>query len=321
MACLPPWHYRILEVYAQTKRYGKWSVHGCPQAWNARTVPCKPENMRAKVEAAITTAGLWSGPLPLETYALARNIISEVGSPSDGATPEELVAIAEAAVNRRNYDPKRHPDILSQVTYKDSSGARWFGRQSGTNPAAASVQDPEFVHIWVAHQVLTGQIPQFAKGGSLYFDAVTQDAVRRKCLARGSTDCSMAASSVIKSWTADGDATWVGPLLGINPRRLMLFIHGKPSRTAYKTPAGKAHWAAMREAALAAIESTDPDERKTVYNLPPCAGAGPQNPGTRSVAGAMVAILGVTGAAFAVAYFSKVWKTTRYLPKPRRVGV
>lgn len=310
MDCLPAWHYQILEVAARSKALGQVKVPGCPQSLGERdTVPCRPEHMRQHVEQVLVAGGWWQGPISMTQYALARNLMSEVGP---DATPEEMVAIAEAAVNRQRYQPDKWPTVERQLM-KDGE---WFGKQRGQNPAASTSQDPYFVHFYVAALVLAGVTGNFTRGANLYFDSVTQNAVRRKCLAQGKTDCATEAHDVLENWTRGGESYWVGPLPGINPRRLLLLVSGRPARAAYKTPEGKERWRQMREASLRAIDSTGPDERRTVYDLPPCGAAGPASPKAIAVAGALAAVVGVGGAAIAALHFARVWR----MSKPARLS-
>lgn len=306
--CLPAWHYQILEVAANTKGYGQWKVKGCPAAQGAiDDVPCRPEVLRSRVEAQLHAAGLWTGTLPLAVYALARNIMSEVGQ---DATPEEMVAVVEAAMNRQKYQADKWPTIESQLL----RNGQWFGKQRGQNPVASTSQDPYFVHFYVAQLVLSGATHDFTRGANVYFDAVTQDAVRRKCLASGKTDCAKSAHDVFSSWTAEGEAYWVGHLPGIDPRHMMLFVSGRPARKVYRAPGGHTLWSTMRQAALAALGSNGPDERKTSYDLPPCAGAGKDSERFRRTVAYWSAGLGFVGAVFASVYFARAWHLSKPIP-------
>ncbi len=305
MPCLSQWHYTILEAKERGRGVGQLKVPGCPQSLgNVDVVPCAPETMRAAVEAQLRKAGLWSGTLSLGVYGLARNLMSEAGR---DATPEELVALGEAAMNRGWPEEKR-------VLMRDGSR---FSKQRGSNPAASTSQDPYFEHIVAAHLVLARQTGNFAAGATHYFDSVAQDAVRRRCIAAGTPpdDCAKSALEVLESWTAGGAAMWIGPRPGIDPRYQMFLISGNAVRASYKTVEGRKVWEHQLAAAKAALAAKGPDQRTGVYDLPPCAGAGMSSSGTRTFLAIAAAAMGAIGTTLATAYLARVWRLKRpYTP-------
>jgi hypothetical protein len=233
--------------------------------------------------------------------------MSEMGGMEDKTPPEVWVAIAEAAVNRQRSRPDKWKVIEDELMHTDASGAKWFGKQRGQNPAASTSQDPEFVHFYIADLVLRGQTGNFARGAVMYFDPKVQDEVRAACKARGHGDCDPSAKSVIASWTGDGGALWVGPgLPGINPRRMLLFWDRATSLRVYRT---QPIFFAERLAQTYAAIVTDHHEDETVWDLPACEGVRP-SPIMRLVSGA-AAMAGVAGALFAGSYLWSVYHRGR----------
>jgi hypothetical protein len=184
--------------------------------------------MRAHVEGQLLASGLLPGPgsLSLAAYGVARNIAAEVGSGA-GSTPEEKVAIAEAAINRaRSYSS------VVRMLLKDG---KWFGRQWGRNPPVATSQDPTLEELYVAQLAVTGQTGGFARGASHYYDPRAQDEGHARDPARYTKD----ARGIYESWTQGGLA-WVGDLPGIDPRRLFLLKKASGSAWQAAYTAGKA---------------------------------------------------------------------------------
>lgn len=175
---------------------------------------CSPESMRAKAEADARASGLWTGfkALDLATYTLARYVTSEVG---DG-TPEEIVAVGEAAVNYA----KRHklPDgVLSLLLYRQPVGHPNRGAYGpihgpgGTSTApygrwAATSQDPTMLTLLLADMVMNGQSGDFADGA--------EDQVGMEYMSD--------PVGKVRSQAAEMKY-WVGPLAGVNQQRTFLF--------------------------------------------------------------------------------------------------
>lgn len=295
--CLPSWHASVLE--AKRRHRGRFGLAAC-QANEAGIVGCDPEAMRAAVERMLHQAGLYPPykRLSMDVYAVARNIASEVG---DG-TPEEQVAIAEAAVNRFRMDPGRWGTIPRMMMID----RRRFARQRGTNPPVASRQDPSWQNLYVAELVLGGDTVNFARGATIYFDSVSQRAAHNRCIQEGRPDCPKSAGEVYESWTTGGSKmVWVGPLPGIDPRFLMLLRHDG-TREAYQTPQGRELWQQMYRAGREALAYRGRDLRDQTGQLPYCAGGG--SPAQRHDAAAAIII----GAAGALAGGFGVWAAVRY---------
>jgi len=170
--------------------------------------------MRAAAEAKLRKLGYWTGgKMPLTVYTGARYIASEVGS----GTPEEKVAVLEAAVHRAELEKLR--DINSLLLYRQSSSSPNYGYYgpihgpSGVSSApygrwAATSADPGIDDLLIAQFVLSGKARNFSRGaddqlGMEYFDN---------------------PASVIKKNAAQNDY-WVGPLPGVDFWHTFLFTH------------------------------------------------------------------------------------------------
>jgi hypothetical protein len=167
--CLPWWH-----EYVETITKGRQFVLKSGCAVNAQgNVACTPENLRKNAEAQLKAIDWWpkNRPLTLETYTLARYMASEVGS----GTPEERVAVGEAAVNRAKLQ-KLPKGILSLLLYRQGNPSHpnygWYGPihgEAGVQTApygrwAATSRDPSVGDIILAELILAGLTDNFNRG-------------------------------------------------------------------------------------------------------------------------------------------------------------
>jgi hypothetical protein len=198
--CMPAWHSAVIAADA---RWGSTKIaSGCPVGEDGN-ISCRPEAMRADAEKQTSRLGLMSR-LPMDVYALARNIQSEFGS----GTPEERVAIAYSTINRAKRDGD---SVAAHVMHHTS---RTFGRQTGSIRPVSTAQDPTAGDILLANMILSGEIQDFTHGATHYFDRVAQDASSRS---------TKSGLEVYDSWSSGGDKlTWVGHLPNVRPWRLLL---------------------------------------------------------------------------------------------------
>jgi hypothetical protein len=155
---LPWWHHK----------WDRWRdvkvSSGC--ATSGGRVQCDPDDMRAKAQKKLEALGVWRGPLSLATYTLARYIASEVGS----GTPEEKVAVAEAAVHRVTLENLRDVNSLLLYRIKGSAGYGAYGPIHGSSMDApfgrwaATSRDPDVDDLLIADFVLTGRSQNFSRG-------------------------------------------------------------------------------------------------------------------------------------------------------------
>lgn len=161
--CYPWWHNELLS-FPKTPIASGYSVN------SAGNVPASPEALRAAAEGKAQRAGLWPAgkPLPLVVYTLGRYLASEVGSGS----PEELVAVAEAAYNKARQRKQTVNDLL--IYTANSSNRGYYGPihgSSGTTSApygrwASTSRDPTARTLAAAELVLSGKSDNFAKGAT-----------------------------------------------------------------------------------------------------------------------------------------------------------
>jgi hypothetical protein len=194
-------------------------------------VNCYPEQMRAAAEAKMRQLGYWRkrDPLPLAVYTLARYTSSEVG----GGTPEEKVAVAEAAIHRATGTATapgwyaNDPDPVSSLLlyHRHSQGTSghpnygWYGPIHGpggvsTAPYgrwAATSADPGIDDILIADFVYNGHTKNFSRG------AVTQ---------YGMEYLSYPQAQVEKE-AYESNKYWVGPLPGVDPWHTFLLFQDK----------------------------------------------------------------------------------------------
>jgi len=148
--CLPYWH--NLGLIKGTISSGCSIVNG--------NVNCDPERMRAAAEAKLKALGYLpaNGVLPLEAYTLARYMTSEVGS----GTPEERVAVGEAAVNRAKLEGLIG-GINALLLYRQPEGNPHRGYYGPINvtPAtgrwAATSRDPNIADLLLASLIIAGK--------------------------------------------------------------------------------------------------------------------------------------------------------------------
>lgn len=205
MACLPWWHTQFAALGGSERKRIR---SGCGYANG--NIQCAPENMRRDAEAKMHALG-YSISLSLAEYTLARHIASEVGS----GTPEEKVAVAEAARNqarRRNY-----PDVTKLLLYVQRSGhpnRGYYGSihgEGGTSTApygrwASTRSDPGVDDILIAKFVLAGKSKNFAKGANKQYG----------------TEYLKNPSYSVKV-RANSHDYWVGPLPGVDHWRTILY--------------------------------------------------------------------------------------------------
>lgn len=247
--CLPWWH-----------KFGsiKGSVpSGCTTDKATGNVPCSPEAMRKAAETWLQNAGHWpkGKPLPLATYTLARYMTTEVG----GGTPEERVAVGEAAVNRARLWKR---DVNQLLLYRQKPGHPNYGyygpihgydasgkidvRTAPYGRWAASSKDPQIADVLLADLVMTGQTNNFARGadnqvGMEYTKAFPDPAAK------------------VRKEAAEGNY-WVGPLPGVDHWHTFLWRQLKISPD---TATGRA----LLEQGLAAVANRS---RPDWSHLQPC---------------------------------------------------
>lgn len=216
--CVPHWRDVVLSARTAAKRSGlrRFSVASCPLREDG-IVNCDPRMMRAAVESKLHATGLYTRPLSLDAYSVARNIASEAGTDAD---PAEKIAIGEAAVNRARRDEMS----IARLTLKDG---RWYARQRGKNPRVASSRDPQLEDVIAADLVLDGRTGNFARGATHYFSPRGMDWLFRE----GRTDSDR--WDVFERWTKSFGLAWVGELPGINPETQFLMKDADP---------GSAYW-------------------------------------------------------------------------------
>ena len=174
-------------------------------------VQCAPETMRAQAEATARATGRWSKPLSLEAYTLARYMTSEVGS----GTPEEMVAVGEAAVNQarlRGYQDVNKLLVWNPGTKVANQG--YYGPIHGpggvsTAPYgrwAATSKDPHMLALLLADLVASGGSGDFARGATSQYGLEYLSDPKGK----------------VAGHAAEGKY-WVGPLAGVDHWRTFLF--------------------------------------------------------------------------------------------------
>ena len=247
--CLPWWH--SIGLTAGTLSSGCPTVNG--------NVQCAPEKMRANAEATLRSKGyLKPGEtLSLEAYTLARYMTSEMGS----GTPEDRVAVGEAAVNRARLEKK--PSVLSILLYRQKPGHPNYGYYgpihaprdpaTGKLPApygrwAATSRDPRVADALLARLILEGLTDNFAQGADDQADYMDN---------KNYAD----PSATIRRNANNGDY-WVGFLPGVNHRNTFLIRH-------YGVKPDTIEGQALLARGLAAITQASPNWSK----LPMCSGA------------------------------------------------
>jgi hypothetical protein len=176
-----------------------------------------------------------SAKVSMDVYALARMIASEEGS---GNAPT-LLCLGEAA---RNEAKRRGTSVFSLLTNSTVPALRGrFGEQR--TRWASTRLDPNGRHVAAATAALSGT--GLARGARDFFDPATQ--------ATGEQLGKPLRLSVTQYITdnASNGLAWVGPIEGINPGRLMLFVNApKPIDTSAAFAALKGHGSTVLVALL-----------------------------------------------------------------------
>ncbi|OFZ80094.1 MAG: hypothetical protein A2583_03295 [Bdellovibrionales bacterium RIFOXYD1_FULL_53_11] len=171
--------------------------------------------MRATAEAKMQDLGLWKGKLPLTVYTIARYISSEVGS----GTPEEKVAVAEAAVHRaKRFDLHDVNDLLLYRQVSGHPNRGWYGPVHSADFSApygrwaSTSQDPGIDDLLIGNLVLTGKTKNFSQGAD---DQLGMDIILNR----------QGAAAVANTVTSNAARRqyWVGPLPGVNHWHTFLF--------------------------------------------------------------------------------------------------
>lgn len=190
-----------------------------PASCIPKSINCDPEAMRANAEQKLKASGVWPSnkPLTLDTYALARNLMSEFGQGS----PSEKIAVALVALNRASQLDGVDPKTPSAVANHIIGDTGRFGEQIGSLRPASTRQDPSVADILIADLILQelkhDRLRDITYGATHYLDRETQDAMVKS----GRTK--KTGVEVYTDWTGGGDAlTWVGHSPDIRPWRLML---------------------------------------------------------------------------------------------------
>jgi hypothetical protein len=206
--CYPPWHavfQPLVHGPAEAVLHSGCTVNPATSP-RPSDIDCDPEAMRQAAEHQLQTSAFWptNKSLTLDTYALARNIQSEVGS----GTPEERVALAETTINRALQKRMTPAQLILMSAHKR------FGEIQTGNPSnrfTASSQDPSILSTLIADFVLSGQSNNFAQGADdqdgLEFSKYFPDPVWK-----------------VKHQAQTGDY-WVGPLPGVDHWKTTLWHH------------------------------------------------------------------------------------------------
>jgi hypothetical protein len=254
-----------------------------------KAINCSPEAMRADAEAKLRGLGpnIWPATktLTLDTYALARNMMSEFGQGS----PTEKVAVALVAMNRATALDGAQAFTKGWISgdLLDRKNGL-FGRQVGQVRPAATSSDPSVADVLIAdfvlHAMQTGEMTDITWGATHYLDRFSQDGMRARAVQNGDTTPPDGGSAVFGAWSDGGDVlTWIGQVPDIRPWRLMLMRRRPELRQDPRTRA------AVRAAGLDAIKGK---------NRPPTVSRGCFNPGALARV-TMASTVGVAG--FAVA--------------------
>ena len=258
--CLPWWHTKFVALSTGHSRPRISS--GCSIVGG--NVNCQPESMRARAEAELRRLGYWTkGTMPLAVYTLARYASSEVG----GGTPEEKVAVMEAAINRargtdtsRGYYPNDAADtgIVRLLLYRQGSSSHpnygWYGpiHAGSTSPYgrwASTNQDPGIDDLLIADFVLAGKSNNFAR------NAVTQFGMDVRSIISS-------PRALVAKVAQQSGYYWVGPLPGVDHWHTFLLRQDK--NLAPSSPQGQ-QLVSMAQASL-----TDPMQRADWTNYPVC---------------------------------------------------
>lgn len=160
--------------------------------------------------------------LDIETYSLARCLMSE-----HGTDPDPYLVAAGWAV--ANYARERGSTITGiLLDGAGTAGDGRYGRQSASAGAkyAATDQDPRERHARIAGEILSGELADPTGGATHFFSPRTQDALNE----RDSTKWPPAAT-ILSTWTAPGgklyaEGAHIVPVSGVDPYRLTLLARG-----------------------------------------------------------------------------------------------
>jgi hypothetical protein len=164
--------------------------------------------------------------LDLETYALARCLVSEHGQQPNAY----LVAVGWAVTN---YAGEKGESIFELLTNgHNGGGSGYFGEQkaaAGTKYAATE-QDPHQRHVDAANAVRSGSVPDPTGGCTHFFSPRAQDALAAKAAAgdaRYAKYLGKDAAFIMSSWAAPGGLYAQGAVAvvppGIDGRTLTLW--------------------------------------------------------------------------------------------------
>jgi hypothetical protein len=251
--------------------------------------------MRADAEAQLRRLGLWTkrGALPLEVYTLGRYIAAEVGS----GTPEEKVAVAEAALHRTHGTATTtgwYPNgsVNNLLLYRQAPSHPNYGRygpihdDQGRSPYdrwASTSRDPGIDDLLIADFVYRGKSNNFSRGSVTQYGA----------------EYLSNPLNVVTNQSQSG-SYWVGPLPGVDHWHTLLFVQDK--RITPSSHLGQT----LIERAKSALAK--PMVRPTWSHLSLC-----KKPGVPAGAVAAIALLAGLSLAYATAtWLEPTWRGTRY---------
>ncbi len=262
--CLPWWHDKFAHLSTGHSRPKIRS--GC--RLSGGNITCDPERMRAKAEAEMNRLG-YGGHFSLAAYTLARYVSSEVGSGS----PEEKVAVMEAAINRARGTP------TSPGWYKNGSVGDGVNQLLLYHPKARSTSHPNYGYYGPIHGS-TGDAPYQRWAATSSDPGIDDLLIARFVLSGGSNNFARYAVTQYGpdvrtshhgyEWAKKGvarkaresDYYWVGPLPGVD--HWHTFLYKVDKSIGHDSPLGK-QLIAQAEAAL-----TEPKQRATWEGYPVC---------------------------------------------------
>lgn len=276
--CLPAWYPAVAGIPDHVI-----AAPGCATpAGEGANAPCDPFSMLASVNAQLAS------PISMDAYALARMLRSELGDVPDGGGPVERVAFVMAAVNHAR-SLSWQPSPATVLLANGAGNPPRFGRfgATGSGRYASTSSDPTLRDLAVAKGVLERTLPlPSAALATNFLDPADQDGLYG---AGGGND----AAHAIARWYGEG-LVWIGPQVGINARRAMIF---RPL-TSYEIAAAGSRANAIARAAnglpaaLAAAATDDPTRGITTacYLTSPTAVASGLAGGLGTLAGVAAAV-------------------------------
>lgn len=141
--------------------------------------------------------------LDLDTYALARALVSE-----HGWDPDPYLVAVGWAIKNKAYE--RGVSVFRQLTDgAGDAGDGMFGEQkaSAGTKYASTAQDPSDRHVRVAQQVMLGELGDPTTGATHFFSPKAQDALEARAEAgdaRYAKYLGKTAASVDAKWRAPG---------------------------------------------------------------------------------------------------------------------